>query len=135
MRIFVTGATGWVGSAVVQNLLAAGYEVLGLARSEVAAASLAATGAGVLRGTLEDAESLRQGVAATDGVIHTAFNHDFSKFVENAAVEQRAIDALCGALAGSDRPLVITSAIGLLAPDRLGTEGDSLQVGPAAHAA
>jgi nucleoside-diphosphate-sugar epimerase len=126
MRIFVTGATGWVGSAVVGDLLEAGHQVLGMARSDAGAQALAATGASVHRGTLEDLDSLRQGVAASDGVIHTAFNHDFSRFAENAQVEQRAIDALCGALAGSDRPLVITSGIAFLPPDKLATEEDSV---------
>ena len=122
MRVFVTGATGWVGSAVVQDLIAAGHQVLGLARSEAKMAALEATGAAVLRGTLEDLDSLRAGTAEADGVIHTAFNHDFSKIVENSAVETRAIEAIGAVLEGSARPLIVTSGVGLLAPGEMSTE-------------
>jgi nucleoside-diphosphate-sugar epimerase len=124
MRVFVTGATGWVGSAVVDELKAGGHTVTGLARSDEGAAKLAASGIAVQRGSLEDPASLRAGAAASDAVIHTAFSHDFSKFAENAAAEIRAIDALSSELAGSDRPLVITSGVGLLRRDRPITEDD-----------
>ena len=124
MRVFVTGATGFVGAAVVQELLGAGHRVLGLARSEAAAQALAAAGAEVHRGDIEDLDSLRRGAEAADGIIHTAFNHDFTKFKANSEADRRAVKALGAALAGSERPLVITSAIGLLGRGQLVTEAD-----------
>ncbi len=122
MRVFVTGATGWVGSAIVKDLIAAGHAVLGLARSEAGAEALAAAGAAVHRGSLQDPDSLKEAAAQSDGVIHTAFNHDFSKIAESGADEQRAIAAIGAVLEGSDRPLIVTSGMALLAPGGVATE-------------
>jgi len=124
MHVFITGATGFVGTAVVQDLLAAGHTVTGLTRSEAGAAALSALGVRAWRGTLDDVEGLRDAVAAVDGVIHTAFDHDFSRYAANCAQDRRAIEALGAALKGSNRPLIVTSGMVLDVQGRPATEED-----------
>jgi nucleoside-diphosphate-sugar epimerase len=126
MRVFVTGATGFIGTAIVRELLEEGHEVLGLARNDAAAETLASAGVGVQRGDLADIESLAAGARACEGVIHTAFNHDWSVPREAAAeTDRRGVEAMAEALAGSGKPLVIASGTALLAPGRKGTEEDA----------
>jgi nucleoside-diphosphate-sugar epimerase len=125
MRVFVTGVTGFIGSAIVRELLGNGHHVIGLARSDTAAASLRSAGAEVRRGDIEDLASLRGGAANADAVIHLAFNHDFSKYVDNCEADRRVIEAIGGVLAGSDRPLIVTAGTAMLTPGRLGTEDDA----------
>ena len=130
MRVLLTGATGWVGSAVAEELMAAGHRVTGLARDPAKGAALAAQGAEVLAGTLDDLDQLKEAAASADAVIHTAFNHDFSQFAQNAEQDRRAIEAFGSALQGTDKPLLVTSGVAMLAPGRLATEEDIPARGP-----
>lgn len=124
MRVFVTGASGFIGSAIVKELVAAGHQVLGLARSEASANSLTAAGAEVLKGSLEDLDSLKRGAADSDGVIHTAFIHDFSQYEAAAATDKAAIEAIGSVLAGTNRPFVVTGGLGGLKPRNLQIDED-----------
>ena len=126
MRVFITGATGFVGQAVVREFVGVGHRVLGLTRSDAGAAALTAAGAEVHRGSMEDFESLRSGTAQADGVIHLAFDHDFSKFQDNCEQDRQAILAIGEVLEGSDRPLLVTSGVALLTEGgRMATEADT----------
>jgi nucleoside-diphosphate-sugar epimerase len=129
MRVFVTGAAGFIGTATTRELIANGHEVLGLARSDANAETLEKMGAKVHRGSLEDLDSLRKGARETDGTIHLAFIHDFSKFAENGRIDKHAIDAMGEVLAGSDKPFIVTSGTLLVTPGRLATEEDPMMPG------
>ncbi|HEU4409579.1 MAG TPA: SDR family oxidoreductase [Polyangiaceae bacterium] len=132
MRVFVTGATGFIGQAVVRELITAGHAVLGLARSDGSAEALARMGAAAHRGELTDPDGLAAGARACDGVIHLAFIHDFAAYADAAATDRRAVEALAAALEGSGKPLVVTSGTATLRPGRIGTERDAPAPGAAA---
>lgn len=129
MRVFVTGAAGFIGAATTKELIANGHQVIGLARNDANADSLNKMGAQVHRGSLEDVDSLKSGARNSDGVIHLAFIHDFSKFAENGQIDKRAIEAMGSVLEGTNKPFVVTSGTGLLAPGRLATEDDAAHSG------
>ncbi|MBW8857396.1 MAG: SDR family oxidoreductase [Bradyrhizobium sp.] len=122
MRVFVTGAAGFIGTATTRELIDHGHEVLGLARSDANAETLEKLGAKVHRGSLEDLDSLREGARQTDGTIHLAFNHDFAKFAENSQIDKRAIEAMGDVLEGTNKPFIVTSGTGLVAPGVVATE-------------
>lgn len=131
MKVFVTGATGFIGTAIVKELLGAGHQVLGLARSEASAQKLAEAGAKVHLGDLEDLDSLRSGAAQSDGVIHAGFIHDFSRFAEVCEVDKKAIETIGEVLAGSNRPFIVTSGTALVSPGSLATEDITPPLNPA----
>jgi nucleoside-diphosphate-sugar epimerase len=131
MRVFVTGATGFVGSAVVRNLFEAGHRVRALARSDMAADKLTFMGVEVVRGSMDDKDSLHAAAQASDAVIHTAFDHDFSRFNESCLQDQQAILVMGDALKGSARPLIVSAGLAHIAPGRIALESDS----PIAHPA
>lgn len=122
MRVFITGAAGFIGTATTKELIANGHEVLGLARSDANADALERLGAKVHRGSLQDLDSLRKGAKETDGTIHLAFIHDFSRFAENGQIDKRAIEVMGDALVGTDKPFIVTSGTGLIAPGKVTTE-------------
>jgi nucleoside-diphosphate-sugar epimerase len=125
MRIFVTGASGWIGSAAVPELLAAGHEVVGLARSEASADALRAVGAHTHPGSLDDLDSLRSGAEQADGVVHLAFKHDFDAYSSSGLTERAAVETMLGALEGTGKPFLFASGVALLAPGRVATERDA----------
>jgi nucleoside-diphosphate-sugar epimerase len=133
MRVFATGATGFIGSATVRELVGAGHQVVGLARSDGGAAAVESAGATVLRGSLEDLDSLRRGAEEADGVIHTAYIHDFSRMEDAAATDRRVLEALGAELEGSNRPLVFTSGTALVSPGRVATEEDFADLSSTPH--
>jgi len=129
MRVFITGAAGFIGTATTKELIASGHEVLGLARSDDNAKALEKLGAKVHRGSLEDLDSLRKGAKETDVTIHLAFIHDFTKFAENGQIDKRAIESMGGVLEGTNKPFIVTSGTLLVAPGRLATEEDPVAPG------